>query len=257
MHDLDMHAALLADRDCLGDRLDHFVGFVAQVGEIAGVVALEHMAERDHFRSCRVGAGRREQARRHAERAGIERVFKERDHLLELGRARRALRHAHHHQAQRVVADQHAGIHRGRRKRVQIIRETGFAKRQPRRAWAQIIFQQLDLAGQRRRDRKAAMADDLGGDALAHLAFGLRIDRQREIRMRLDVDKTRRDGEPFGVDDFVRGVGDARPIAAMRPPAMARSPATPGLPAPSIQNSAADQDVVQGDFYVRSGVCDA
>jgi len=49
------------------------------------------------------------------------------------------------------------------------------------------------------------MTDDLGGDALAHLAFGLRIDRQREIRVGFYVDKTRRDGEPFGVDDFSRG----------------------------------------------------
>ena len=136
MHDLDMHAALLADRYCLRDRLDHFVGLVAQMGEIAGIVPLEHMAERDHLGGLRVGAGRREQARRHAERAGIERVFQQRDHLRELGRARRALRHAHHHQAQRVVADQHAGIHRSRRKRLQIIREARFAKRQPWRARA-------------------------------------------------------------------------------------------------------------------------
>ena len=29
MHDLDMHAALLADRDGFRHRLDHFVGLVA------------------------------------------------------------------------------------------------------------------------------------------------------------------------------------------------------------------------------------
>ena len=29
VHDLDMHAALLADRDRFRDRLDHFVGLVA------------------------------------------------------------------------------------------------------------------------------------------------------------------------------------------------------------------------------------
>ena len=195
MHDLDMHAALFADCDRFLDRLDHFVRFIAQMGEIAGVVALEHVAERDHFVGRRVGAGRREQARRHPERAGLERVFQKRDHLRQLGRARRALGHAHDHQAQRVVADQHAGIHRSGRKRVQIIRKARFAERQPRRARAQIILEHLDLAGQRRRDRKAAMADDLGGDALAHLAFGLRIDRQREIRMGLDVDEARRHGE--------------------------------------------------------------
>ncbi len=44
------------------------------------------------------------------------------------------------------------------------------------------------------------MADDLRGDALAHLAFGLGIDRQREIRVRLDIDKARSDGETRHVD---------------------------------------------------------
>ena len=34
MHDLDMHAALLGDGDGFLDRLDHFVRFIAQVGEI-------------------------------------------------------------------------------------------------------------------------------------------------------------------------------------------------------------------------------
>ena len=79
-----------------------------------------------------------------------------------------------------------------------------FAERQPRRRRRQIIPQQLDLAGQRRRDREAAMADDLGGDALADLALGLGIDRQREIGMRLDVDEARRDGEAGGVDGLFR-----------------------------------------------------
>ena len=53
------------------------------------------------------------------------------------------------------------------------------------------------------------MADDLGGDALAHLAFGFRIDRQREIRVGFYVDKPRCDGEPFGVDDCFRAICDA------------------------------------------------
>ena len=48
------------------------------------------------------------------------------------------------------------------------------------------------------------MADDLGGDALADLAFGFRIDRQREIGMGLDVDEAGRDREPCGVDGLAR-----------------------------------------------------
>ena len=63
MHDLDMHAAVLGDRDGLVERLEHFVRFVAQMREIAGVVALEHMAERDDLRRRSEAAGRSEQAR--------------------------------------------------------------------------------------------------------------------------------------------------------------------------------------------------
>ena len=151
--------------------------------------------------------------------------------------ARRAVRHAHDHQAQRVVADQHAGVHRGRRKRVEIVGKARLAERQPRRARRKIIAQQLDLAGQRGRDREAAMADDLGGDALAHLALGLGIDRQREIRVGLDVDEARRDREPGCVDGAGRRLRKAacqvRPTALIAPSLMARSPAVPGAPVPS------------------------
>ena len=89
------------------------------------------------------------------------------------------------------------------------------------------------------------MADDLGGDALAHLAFGLRIDRQREIGMGFDVDKTRRDREPRGVDDLARGAGNA---AADRRDAAARDrqiiAGDAGIAGTVEQDSAADDDVV-------------
>jgi hypothetical protein len=54
------------------------------------------------------------------------------------------------------------------------------------------------------------MANDLGGDTLPYLAFGLRIDRKDKIRMGFDVDKTRRHGEAFGIDDAFR-------VASQRP----------------------------------------
>jgi len=48
------------------------------------------------------------------------------------------------------------------------------------------------------------MPDDFGRDTLSKLAFGFRIDRQNEVGMGLDVDKTRRDGEAVGINDLVR-----------------------------------------------------
>ena len=89
------------------------------------------------------------------------------------------------------------------------------------------------------------MADDLGGDALAHLAFGLRIDRQREIGMGFYVDKTRRDREPLGVDDFSRGAGNAaadRRDAAFGDGQIVAGGA--GIAGTVEQHSAADDDVV-------------
>lgn len=44
MHDLDMHAAVLRHIDRFCERLDHVVGFISQMGEIARVAALEHPA---------------------------------------------------------------------------------------------------------------------------------------------------------------------------------------------------------------------
>src|SRR5262249_25907420 len=57
----------------------------------------------------------------------------------------------------------------------------------------------------------AAVADDLGGHALPHLAFRLRIDRQHEVGMGLDVDEAGGHGEPAGVDDLVGAAVERRP----------------------------------------------
>ena len=63
MHHLDMHAALLGHLDRLRERFQNVIRFIAQVGEVTGVVALEHVAERDHLSRLRIRAGWREQAR--------------------------------------------------------------------------------------------------------------------------------------------------------------------------------------------------
>jgi hypothetical protein len=75
VHDLDVDAARLGNRDRFLDRFQHLVRFVANMGEVAAIVALDHAAERDHLLGLRVGAGRGEQSRRKPERAGIERVL--------------------------------------------------------------------------------------------------------------------------------------------------------------------------------------
>ncbi len=244
MHDLDVHAAGLGDVDRLRERLEYLVRFIAQMREIAGIVAFEHVAKRDHLWRFGVGAGRGEEAGREPERAGNEGILEQRDHGVELARGRRAALHAHDHQAQRIVADQHAGIDRGRGKAVEILRERRLLERQPWRAGTEVIAQQCDLARQGRRDREAAVADDLGGDALANLALGLGIDRQREVGMGLDIDEAGRHRQALGIDHLgcrafeIRrnGVDAATADGDVAPPA--------GRAGAVEQQAAADQDVV-------------
>ena len=244
VHDLHMHAAGFGHVDRLLHRVEHVIGLVAQVGEVGGVVRLQHAAERVHLGGPGVGARRGEQPGGQPERTRAQALFEQIDHLPELGRGGLAVAHAHGHQAQRVVADQHAGVHRGVGERVEILRKRQLAERRPRRRRAEIILQQFDLAGQAGRDREAAMADDLGGHPLAHLAFGLGIDRQREVRMGLDVDEARRHGEPRCVDGLAGGLFDApadRGDTAVADGDVARRA---GRSAAVINQPAADQDVV-------------
>ena len=152
--------------------------------------------------------------------------------------------HAHHHQPQRVVADQHAGVHGGRGEIVEVSGKRRLLERQPRRARTEIVAQQLDLARQGGRDREAAMADDLGGHALAHLALGLGIDREREVGMGLDVDEARRHRQAGGVDQLGRVRAEIRPHGDDAASADGEV-AAPARGAGAVeQQSAADQDVM-------------
>ena len=172
---------------------------------------------------------------------------------VKLGGARGAVFEPHHHQTQGVVADQHPGVDRNRGKGVEIFGKPHLAERQPRRAAAQIIGEQLRLARQDRRDREPAMPDDLGRDALAHLAFGLWIDRQREVRMRFDVDEAGRHRQPFGIDHLGRAFRQRAADRGDPPGANGDVADFPGPPAAVDQGAAADQHVPRHDRRAISG----
>ena len=155
VHDLDVNLAGFRDVDRFLQRVEDLVQFVAQMREIAAVMALHDAAQRDDFVCGRIRARRREQAGGKSERTGPQALVEQITHRLQFAGRRRTIVHAHHHQAQRIVADQHAGVHRGRREAVEIMREGCFAKRQPRRARRQVIAQQLDLSRQHRAQQKS------------------------------------------------------------------------------------------------------
>ena len=256
VHDLDMDAALLRDLDRLRDRLQHLVRLVANVGEVAGIVALDHAAERDHLVRLGIGAGGGEQAGRKPERAR-PRARPPASAIMAASSAGVGDRLAMPMTMRRRVLwpDQHAGVHGGGGKAVEIVRERRRLERQPGRARAQVVAQQLDLARQRRRDREAAMADDLGGDALAHLALGLGIDRQGKVGMGLDVDEAGRDREAGGVDDLGCRVPEVRSDGGDAAVADGEIAVPAGGAAAVEDQAAADQDIAgHGNSAVANAV---
>src|SRR5688572_10378009 len=106
---------------------------------------------------------------------------------------------------------------------------------------------------QARRNREAAVPDDFCGHALAHLALGLWVDGQGEIRMGLDVDETRCDGEA-SCFDYLRCAGRSQ-IADRRDMAFLDSNiGSAARTAASIKDRAtADQEVV---LHRRCSECD-
>ena len=70
MRDLHVNTAAFADIDRLGHRFEHIVRLISDMGGIARTMLLQHAAECADFLGLGVQAGRREQPRRHTERAG-------------------------------------------------------------------------------------------------------------------------------------------------------------------------------------------
>ena len=88
------------------------------------------------------------------------------------------------------------------------------------------------------------MADDLGRHTLPHLALGLWVDRQREVRVRLDVDKARRHRQTRGIDRPGRSRRQ-RPAERRDPPVMHGDIGDLIRPPAAVDDEpAADDDVV-------------
>ena len=69
-----------------------------------------------------------------------------------------------------------------------------------------------------------AVADDLRRDTLEHLRGGLRIDRQREVAVRVDVDEARSHDEPGGIEYLV---GLQRRVADLGDPVVLQQEVAP------------------------------
>jgi hypothetical protein len=98
------------------------------------------------------------------------------------------------------MADLEDDVDGGRREGGEVLGEGRGRERQPRGARREIFAEHLHAVGQRRRHREAAVADDLERDALPDLRLGSLVERQGEVRMRVDVDEPGRDDLAAGVD---------------------------------------------------------
>ncbi len=107
------------------------------------------------------------------------------------------------------MADLHHRVHRNVGPAVHVASKVGCLERQPGGAARQILAQRVDLAGQCRRDGKAAIADHLGRHPLADLALGLPVEWQSEVGMGVDVDEARGYHAAMAVDD---AIGALRPV---------------------------------------------
>ena len=155
-----------------------------------------------------------------------------------------AVLHAHRHEPEGVVAHLHDGVHRGRREAVEVLGERGLAEGQRRRAGRQVVGQQLGPSGQRRGGREAAVADHLGGHALADLALRAGIEGQGEVGMRVDVDEAGRHDLAARVDRPARRAPGARLEGGDAPVAHRHVGLLPGRTRAVEDQSSADDDVV-------------
>ena len=117
-------------------------------------------------------------------------------------------REAHRGQAQRAVTDELDDVHRYPFVAVpaEVVRHRSprevHAGRQGEGEAAHLL---AELVGDGR-GGESAIADHLGGDALADLGLGAAITPEAPVGMRVHVDEARRDGEAGGVNRPPRGL---------------------------------------------------
>ena len=196
MRDLQPHLRLRAGADRLGDRVGGALVALARVRRVERRLPRQRrqlvLARRLLLRVLEPG--------RVAPRALVERLAQQHLHLGELSRVGRPVGEAERRQPQLAVRDEAEDVHRGPRglERLEVL-----ARGAPRDR--EIVGVAVDRAASLLRiaDREAAeaaVADDLGRDALVDRADRTRIHEQRVVGVAVDVDEPRRDREPGRVD---------------------------------------------------------
>ncbi len=195
-------SALAADADGLRHRVEQRRPLAADVARVEAAPARGAAGDADDLLGGRVGAGGVDQAGGEAVRAVGHRLVHHALHVRLLGRGGRAAREAHGGQAQRAVADELRHVERDA---LPLVAREVLADRLPREVHArgQVEGEALHLGAELIRDRgggEAAVADHLGGDALADLRLGAPVVPEAPVGVRVHVDEAGGDGAPARVD---------------------------------------------------------
>ena len=185
----------------LAHRAQYPVIFVADVRTVDAAFRRDDARERTDLGVVGGDGGIVEQARAEAERARLHRGVEQPGHRRGFVRVRAATEVGDAAQPQRRMADERRDIHRrpGAIDRIGVGREVSICELL-RRAEQVEGLGDLVVKGEKRR-RKAAIADDDGGDALADLGAHLGPGEADEIVVRVHVDEARCDDAAARIDD--------------------------------------------------------
>ena len=196
MGDLEAHLGVVARADRLGDRLRRAVVAPARVGGVERRVTGErrHLALRGSLLLRVLEAGRV------APGALLERLAQEGLHLLELAVVRRTVGETDRREAQLAVRDeaQHVDGGPGGVESLEVLAGRAPGQRKVVRVAVDRTARRVGVSD--REAAEAAVADDLRRHALVDRAHRAGIDEQRVVGVAVQVDESRADREPGGVD---------------------------------------------------------
>ena len=249
--DVDGYSGAFADGDGLADGFENRVALVPHVREVDAIVLAGHRTEGYQLFRGRVDRGRIDQGRGHADGSILHPLSYERLHLLELlGRRRNVLVAEHHapHLGQADVVD-HVD-----RDAVALEDREVLGVAAPAEGVA-VDHGRIAQRGVALGRGRTALAGEVGGDALAQLAFGARgVGDEDEAGLAHHVDEAGGDHSARGVD----GAGGfaVRQLAHSDDAIAAQSDiGVYGRPAGSVDHAGVgDEDVEGGIVSWGSGV---
>ena len=218
VRELHAHLRAPADLDVLFDRIEELRALVADVAGVEPALRAHHLAERGEL-VCRAERARRvDEARGETDRPLVHRPRQQAAHIRELGRRRRARLRPHDARAQRPVPHERADVDR-RPHLVDRIRVLAEGRPRALHLEARELAVELRFGeAADRRGRAAAVTADDERDAHVQRALERAVYEHGLVRMRVDVDETRRDDAAAHLDDpgAVRGevVADRREASA-------------------------------------------